>query len=54
MPADEIDEKIEKIIDRLEPGTAYTFRYTAPSGSIVEIRRRRLPNGTAVETARAD
>ena len=52
VPVDEIDDKIEKIVDRLEPGTAYTFRYTAPSGSIVEIRRRRLPNGTAVETAR--
>ena len=52
VPVEDIDEKIEKIISRLEPGTAYTFRYTAPSGSIVEIRRRRLPNGTAVETAR--
>jgi signal transduction histidine kinase len=52
VPAVDIEEKIEKIITRLEPGTAYTFRYTAPSGSIVEIRRRRLPNGTAVETAR--
>ncbi len=52
VPAEEIDGKIERIIDRLEPGTAYSFRYTAPSGSMVEIRRRRLPNGTAVETAR--
>ena len=52
VPADEIDEKIEKIIERLGPGTAYSFRYTAPSGSIVEIRRRRLTNGTVVETAR--
>jgi signal transduction histidine kinase len=52
VSADEIDEKIEKIVKRLTPGTAYTFRYTSPSGSIVEIRRRRLPNGTAVETAR--
>ncbi len=52
VPADEIDGKIVKIVDRLTPGTAYTFRYTAPSGSTVEIRRRRLPNGTAVETAR--
>jgi signal transduction histidine kinase len=52
VPVDEIDEKIGKIIERLQPGTAYTFRYTAPSGSMVEIRRRRLPNGTAVETAR--
>ncbi len=52
VPADEIEGKIGKIIERLQPGTAYTFRYTAPSGSMVEIRRRRLPNGTAVETAR--
>ncbi len=52
VPADEIDGKIVKIVDRLTPGTAYTFRYTAPSGSTIEIRRRRLPNGTAVETAR--
>jgi signal transduction histidine kinase len=52
VPADEIEEKIESIVSRLEPGTAYTFRYTAPSGSSVEIRRRRLPNGTVVETAR--
>lgn len=51
-PDNEIDEKISRIIDRLEPGTAYTFRYAAPSGTTVEIRRRRLPNGTAVETAR--
>jgi signal transduction histidine kinase len=52
VPTEEVAEKIEKIIDRLQPGTAYSFRYTAPSGSMVEIRRRRLPNGTAVETAR--
>lgn len=51
-PDAEIDGKITKIIERLQPGTAYSFRYTAPSGSTVEIRRRRLPNGTAVETAR--
>jgi signal transduction histidine kinase len=52
VPAEDVSEKIEKIVDRLQPGTAYSFRYTAPSGSMVEIRRRRLPNGTAVETAR--
>jgi signal transduction histidine kinase len=52
VPAAEISEKVDRIIDRLAPGTAYTFRYTAPSGSTVEIRRRRLPNGTVVETAR--
>jgi signal transduction histidine kinase len=52
VPSDEIDEKIQKIITRLAPGTAYTFRYTAPSGNVVEIRRRRLPNHSVVETAR--
>ena len=52
VPSDDVTEKIEKIINRLQPGIAYSFRYTAPSGSMVEIRRRRLPNGTAVETAR--
>jgi signal transduction histidine kinase len=52
VAADQIGEKVDKIVSRLTPGTAYTFRYTSPSGSMVEIRRRRLPNGTAVETAR--
>ncbi len=49
---DEADRKIERVVNSLEPGTAYTFRYTAPSGRTVEVRRRRLPNGTVVETAR--
>lgn len=48
----EAQQKIARVISSLEPGTAYTFRYTAPSGRIVEVRRRRLPNGTVVETAR--
>jgi signal transduction histidine kinase len=52
VPLDEIQEKIDRIVTALEPGTAYTFRYSAPSGSVVEVRRRRLPNGTVVETAR--
>jgi signal transduction histidine kinase len=52
VPGEEINQRIDKIVERLEPGTAYSFRYTSPSGSTVEIRRRRLPNGTAVETAR--
>jgi signal transduction histidine kinase len=49
---DGVDDKISKIISRLAPGTSYSFRYTAPSGSTIEIRRRRLPNGSVVETAR--
>jgi signal transduction histidine kinase len=52
VPADEIQGKIDRIVTSLVPGTSYTFRYSAPSGSIVEVRRRRLPNGTVVETAR--
>jgi signal transduction histidine kinase len=52
VAAEDINDKVDKIINRLTPGTSYTFRYTSPSGSTVEIRRRRLPNGTAVETAR--
>jgi signal transduction histidine kinase len=52
VAVEEIDEKIERIVNTLEPGSAYSFRYSAPSGSVVEIRRRRLPNGTVVETAR--
>ncbi len=52
VPDEDVTGKIDRIIERLQPGTAYSFRYTAPSGSMVEIRRRRLPNGTAVETAR--
>ena len=47
VPADEIPGKVSRIIERLVPGTAYSFRYTAPSGSIVEIRRRRLPTDDA-------
>jgi signal transduction histidine kinase len=52
VPKVEIAERIDRIINTLDPGTAYTFRYSAPSGSVVEVRRRRLPNGTVVETAR--
>ena len=52
VPEAEMEGKIERIVKTLDPGTAYTFRYTSPSGSVVEIRRRRLPNGTVVETAR--
>lgn len=52
VPEAEISQRIERIVNSLEPGAAYSFRYAAPSGRVVEIRRRRLPNGTVVETAR--
>jgi signal transduction histidine kinase len=48
----EIEQRIERIVKSLEPGAAYSFRYASPSGSVVEVRRRRLPNGTVVETVR--
>jgi signal transduction histidine kinase len=52
VPAGEIEAKIDKIIGTLEPGASYTFRYASPSAQVVEVRRRRLPNGTVVETVR--
>jgi signal transduction histidine kinase len=52
VPEAEAQSRIDRVVNTLEPGTAYTFRYAAPSGRIVEIRRRRLPNGTVVETAK--
>jgi PAS domain S-box-containing protein len=52
VPKEEAESKIKQVINTLDRGTAYTFRYAAPSGRTVEIRRRRLPNGTVVETAR--
>jgi signal transduction histidine kinase len=52
VPEDEIKQRIERIVTTLDPGSAYSFRYAAPSGRVVEVRRRRLPNGTVVETVR--
>jgi signal transduction histidine kinase len=49
---DRIVETIRAAIDRLEPGSSYSFRYTTPSARTVEVRRRRLPSGTVVETVR--
>jgi signal transduction histidine kinase len=52
VPREEIGQRIDKIVVSLDPGSAYSFRYAAPSGRVVEVRRRRLPNGTVVETVR--
>jgi signal transduction histidine kinase len=49
---DDADRRIDRIIEGLTPGTAYSFRYASPSSQVVEVRRRRLPNGTVVETVR--
>jgi signal transduction histidine kinase len=49
---EEAERRIDRIIDGLTPGTAYSFRYASPSSQVVEVRRRRLPNGTVVETVR--
>jgi signal transduction histidine kinase len=48
----EIEKTVESVLSRLEPGTAYSFRYTSPSARVVEVRRRRLANGSLVETVR--
>ena len=47
-----IQQTIATALGRLEPGSSYTFRYTAPSSRVVEVRRRKLPSGTIVETVR--
>jgi signal transduction histidine kinase len=52
MEAAAIDRTIDRAIASLAPGTGRTFRYTAPSGCPVEVRRQRLDSGTIVETVR--
>jgi signal transduction histidine kinase len=52
VPDAEIQQRIDRIVTTLDPGSAYSFRYAAPSGRVVEVRRRRLPNGTVVETVK--
>ena len=47
-----IDRTIETAVQRLTPGTGVTFRYQAPTGRTVEVRRQRLESGTVVETVR--
>jgi signal transduction histidine kinase len=51
-PEPDIQKIITRALARLEPGSSYTFRYTSPSARSVEVRRRRLPSGTVVETVR--
>ena len=52
VPEKEISGRIERIVRGLEPGASYTFRYASPSAQVVEVRRRRLGNGSVVETVR--
>jgi signal transduction histidine kinase len=52
VPEDEIEPRIARIVRSLVPGASYTFRYVSPSAQVVEVRRRRLQNGTIVETVR--
>ena len=47
-----IERTIDAAIQRLVPGSGVTFRYAAPSGRTVEVRRQRLESGTIVETVR--
>lgn len=50
--ADTIEGKIDLALARLTPGRGITFRYSAPGGQTVEVRRQRLESGTVVETVR--
>lgn len=52
VPEEEIQSRILRIVSSLTPGASYTFRYTSPSAQTVEVRRRRLANGSVVETVR--
>ena len=52
VPEEEIESRIDRIVRSLDPGASYTFRYASPSAHVVEVRRRRLQNGTIVETVR--
>ncbi len=47
-----IERTIDTAVLRLTPGSGVTFRYAAPSGNTVEVRRQRLESGTVVETVR--
>lgn len=47
-----IERTIAAAIQRLTPGSGITFRYSAPSGRTIEVRRQRLESGTVVETVR--
>ena len=52
VPEEEIKSRIDRIVAGLTPGASYTFRYNSPSAHVVEVRRRRLTNGSVVETVR--
>ncbi len=52
VPEEDIQPRIDRIVASLTPGASYTFRYASPSAQVVEVRRRRLPNGSVVETVR--
>lgn len=52
VPEGDIHSRIDRIVKNLTPGASYTFRYASPSAQLVEVRRRRLTNGSVVETVR--
>ncbi len=52
IAAENAEPKIVAALARLVPGAGFTFRYAAPTGRDVEIRRQRLESGTVVETVR--
>ena len=52
VPEEDLRSRIDRIVKSLTPGASYTFRYASPSAQLVEVRRRRLTNGSVVETVR--
>ena len=52
VPEEDLRSRIDRIVKSLTPGAFYTFRYASPSAQLVEVRRRRLTNGSVVETVR--
>ena len=52
VTADATEPKIAAALARLVPGAGFTFRYAAPTGRDVEVRRQRLDSGAVVETVR--
>ena len=52
MPAEQVEQAIAQVRERLAAGPGYSFRFTTVSGREIEVNRRRLETGAFVETVR--
>ena len=50
--AEDIEQQVDRAIDRLKPGTSYMVTHRRLDGSLIEIKRSCLTNGSVVETVR--